>query len=116
MDGCPAEADLCDVQVLLDRVTFFATRDRDCTARLQKSRPALEESQILLSTGGGVVLVLTVVSVSGLLGSLATLYVIRRLPFQKRNDAGMMTLTHSDNGISGLHDEIDRTEEAVQLT
>lgn len=115
MDGCPTKADLCDIQVLLDRVTPFATRDRDCTARGQKSRPALEESQILLSTVGGVVLVLTVVVVSGLLGSLATLYVTRRLPFQKRKDTGMLTLTQSADGITSHH-EIDTAEEAVQLT
>lgn len=117
MDGCPAEADLCDVQILVDRVTPFATRDRNCTARDPKSRPALEESKKLLSTSGGVVLVLTVVIVSGLLGSLATLYVMRGLPFQKRKDtAGMMTLPHSANDISSHHDEIDGADEAVQLT
>jgi hypothetical protein len=117
MDGCPAEADLCDVQILVDRVTPFATRDRNCTAGDQNSRPALEESKKLLSTSGGVVLVLTVVIVSGLTGSLATLYVMRGLPFQKRKDiAGMMTLPHSANDISSHHDEIDGADEAVQLT
>ena len=116
IDGCPAEADLCNVQILLDRVTPFATRDRDCTARDRDSRPALQESKLLLSTGGGVALVLSVVIASGLVGSLATLYVMRGLPFQKRKDAGMMALTHLTTDISSHHDVIDSPEEAVQLT
>jgi ubiquitin-like domain-containing CTD phosphatase 1 len=36
--GCPADADLCDVQVLLDRVIPFATTNRNC-ARKPKSSP-----------------------------------------------------------------------------
>jgi hypothetical protein len=34
--GCPADADLCDVQVLLDRVIPFATTNRNC-AKTPKS-------------------------------------------------------------------------------
>lgn len=119
MDGCPAEADLCDVQILLDQVTPFATRDRDCTPHSsQTSRPALQESKVLLSTGGGVALVLVVVMLSALLGSLVTFHSItRRMPWQKRYDEGIMTLAQSDSSFSD-HDLrlSDTTDEVVQLT
>jgi ubiquitin-like domain-containing CTD phosphatase 1 len=122
VDKCPAEADLCDVQVLLDRVTPFATRDRDCDSTLHHSsqtyRPALQESKVLLSTSGGVALVLVVVMVSALLGSLVTFYfVTRRMPWQKRYDEGIMRLAQSDSGISDHDLQLsDTTDEAVQLT
>jgi len=32
MEGCPADLELCDISVLLDRVLSFATTDRDCDA------------------------------------------------------------------------------------
>jgi hypothetical protein len=31
--GCPAGADLCDVQVLIDRVIPFATANPDCSKK-----------------------------------------------------------------------------------
>ena len=39
MKGCPTDMDLCDVQVLLDRVTPFATANCDYTARKPESNP-----------------------------------------------------------------------------
>lgn len=36
MDGCPSDSELCDAQVLLQRVKPFATRSRNC-ARKTKS-------------------------------------------------------------------------------
>lgn len=85
MDGCPQDSDLCDMQILLNHVTSFAT-NYDCTPQLTHvSRLALEESMVLLSTSGGVALVLSVVLLSSLLGSLVTYSILtRRLPCSHR--------------------------------
>lgn len=98
MEGCPADADLCDVQVLLNTVTPFATADRDCESHYRQ-HPAIEESKVLLSTTGGLMLVLFVTVASGLLGSLCTFcYLTRRLPCRKGS---------SYVGMSSYHDEVD---------
>jgi hypothetical protein len=36
--GCPADADLCNVQVLLDRVIPFATTIRNCARKPKSSK------------------------------------------------------------------------------
>jgi ubiquitin-like domain-containing CTD phosphatase 1 len=111
MKGCPAEADLCDVQVLLDRVIPFATTNRNCTATKPESRLT---TTINLSVGGAVLL-LSVILMSGLLGSLATFFVMtRRLPVCKNWRENNPSLSLSDHTllISGEKD----AEEAVQLT
>ena len=123
IEGCPPDADLCDVQVLLDRVAPFATADRDCNAQI-KEYPAIKESKLLLSTTGGIILVLFVTIASALLGSLFTFYYMtRQLPCRKRSayEVGM-AISASSNGISSYHDEVegfrdepDDLEDNVQL-
>ena len=108
MKGCPPDADLCDIQVLLDRVSPFATADRNCKSHKYK-HPAIQESKVLLSTFGGIMLVLCVTVASGLLGSFFTYhYLTRRFPCQRRYsyDVGMAEVP-SNNGISSYHDEVD---------
>lgn len=101
MQGCPADADLCDVQVLLDRVTPFATADRDCKSQ-KLQHPAIQESEVLLSTTGGIMLVMAIVLASGLLGSVLTYSCMaRRLPCRRKYAYQM------GDGISGYHDEVD---------
>ena len=57
---------------------------------------------MLLSTWGGVILVLLFTLASGLLGSLFTFYYMtHRLPCRERH------AYHVGNGISSYHDEID---------
>lgn len=104
MEGCPPDADLCDVQVLLDRVTPFATADRDCDARHWKHE-AIKESKVLLSTAGGVTLVLFVTIACGLLGSFVTYYYLtRRLPCRKKPSYDMAI---SNGRIPTYHDDVD---------
>jgi hypothetical protein len=109
MEGCPSDADLCDVQVLLNRVTPFATADRDCESH-HRRHPAIEESKVLLSSTGGVLLVLFVTVASGLLGSLCTFcYLTRRLPCRKGRSSyelGMASVP-SNNEMSSYHDDVD---------
>jgi ubiquitin-like domain-containing CTD phosphatase 1 len=102
IQGCPPDGELCDVQILMDRVSPFATSDRDCNSRTTHQYPAIQESKMLLSTWGGVILVLLFTLASGLLGSLFTFYYMtRRLPCRKR------PAYHVGNGVSSYHDEID---------
>ena len=101
IQGCPPDGDLCDVQTLVDRVSPFATSDRDCTSHTHQ-HPAIQESEMLLSTTGGVILVLLFTLASGLLGSLFTFYYMtRRLPCRKR------PAYHVGNGVSSYHDVVD---------
>jgi hypothetical protein len=112
MKGCPAEADLCDVQVLLDRVIPFATTDRNCTAVKPKSSLTIP---INLSVGGAVLLLSIIVLMSAFLGSLGTFFVMtRRLPvcLNRREDNPSVSLSDHTLLISGEEDGA----EAVQLT
>lgn len=107
IQGCPPDADLCDVQVLLDRVAPFATADRDCTSH-HRERLAIKETKVLLSTTGGVMLVLFVTIASGLLGSFVTYYYMtRRLPCRRRSSYDLGLAMAPSNGMSSYHDEAD---------
>jgi ubiquitin-like domain-containing CTD phosphatase 1 len=79
MDGCPADSDLCDVKVLLDRVSPFATRQRDCA--LQGKYPsdtlsAVEHAESLFVTTQGLLIVVAVVCMSAVMGSVVTYMIL----------------------------------------
>lgn len=116
IQGCPADADLCDVQVLLDRVTPFATADRDCNSH-EWQHTAIQESKVLLSTTGGVILVLAFTIASGLLGSIVTyFYLTRRLPCRRKPayQVGTGVLSYQDE-VDGFRDEPDDVDGGSNL-
>ena len=73
--GCPKDHDICDIDVLLDRIEPFAKRDRpDCAmssdAVLQDQGGTAQQNQSAIpSSTGGILLLLGVVVVSALFGA-----------------------------------------------
>ena len=92
MDKCLATSDLCDVQVLLDQVVPFAKyHERDCAltnTKNEESRGGFEEksmememktaAETLIESPGGVWVVVGLVFVSAALGSVITIFIMRR--------------------------------------
>ena len=109
--GCPAEADLCDIQVLLDRVIPFATTNRNCTA----TKPKFSLKLTINLSVGGALLLLGVIIMSVLFGSFATFVVMtRRLPACKSWKEDNPSLSLSDHTLFISGEKVG--EEAVQLT
>jgi hypothetical protein len=138
MEGCPTDRELCDVKVLLDRVTPFATTNRKCAKTKSKSSPttrnnsSLDQDTPFVTTNlnytatkpesrpmtpnnssvDGVVLQLSAMLMAGLLGSLATFFVMtRRLPVCKDLRGDYLSLTRSHHTLSTSGEK--EAEEAV---
>ncbi len=74
--GCIPGLELCDSQHLVNRVKPFARRNVDCLdVNLEKAiiHP-LQVAKALLTTTGGIILVLLIVAVSALVGSIGVFY------------------------------------------
>ena len=76
VEGCTKGLELCDAQHLVNRVQPFAKRNVDCIdVNLEKRliHPT-EIAKFLLTTTGGIILILLIVGVSALIGSIAVFY------------------------------------------
>lgn len=72
VQGCTEGMELCDAQHLVNRVKPFARRNVDCidvNLERKKIHP-IEVAKTLLTTTGGIILVLLIVAVSALVGSI----------------------------------------------
>jgi hypothetical protein len=113
IDGCPPDADLCDVRFFTDIVNPMATHDLDCTGTESKTNPAvLHEAADILSTTVGILLFLGLVILSGIFGAMATfVFLTGGLPSRsklasiKSDQAGHSALSNSDE--KGYSDEPD---------
>ena len=74
--GCTPGKELCDAQRLVDRVKSFARRNVDCID-VNLAKPKIHPLQIakaLITTTGGIILVLLILAVSALVGSIGVFY------------------------------------------
>jgi hypothetical protein len=74
VDGCTDGLELCDWNVLSNRIEDFAILDRDCESRGSGDggiSSTMKQAEDFLSTTGGIVVFLVVVSGSMLLGSVS---------------------------------------------
>ena len=90
IQGCSKE--ICDIQVLLDRVTPFAVRDNpgcfaDANTKVASNKPSSSSSSasasvtnagVVLHSKGGLLLLLSVVFVSALLGAFMGIHITQR--------------------------------------
>lgn len=117
MDGCQKGHDLCDIQVLLDRIVPIATRDRECAATPQKEVfVALEQSsQIVTSSWGGLMLVLVVILSSAAGGGVGMYYYLtKRMPWREApipyDEVGLndleFTANYRDDPTTEEHKEV----------
>lgn len=76
VQGCTEGMELCDAQHLVNRVLPFARRNVDCIdVNLEKaSIHPMQIAKALITTTGGIVLVILIVAVSALIGSIAVFY------------------------------------------
>lgn len=112
LDGCPDGADLCDVQVLFDRVDSFATaREINCTRTTIDEGPGVAGvyyAEWISAAGGFVAMSLLAVG-SALFGSLATF-----LYAEARKDKKPRVKRHGRSRISQTDDFDEDDDEDVE--
>jgi len=72
--GCPKDEELCDLQILMNLVEPFATRDRDCTSSVISRTTAEDESFISNSPMVSV----TIVLISCFIGVMVTYTILSK--------------------------------------
>jgi len=101
MDGCLEDSELCDAQILLDRVLPFAKfEDRNCELTATSPEGGFEEktkemktaAETLVESPGGVLVVICIVLVSAALGSLLTIFFMKRYLQNAREGKGLISL------------------------
>jgi len=81
VQGCPSEQQLCDLQILLDLVAPFATRDRDCktdTKTTITTATTTFTKTFKIPSSNSPLLPITVALISCFIGAMATFYYLRR--------------------------------------
>lgn len=103
VDGCPSDLDLCDLEILVNRVRTFATLERDCARQHEEAtewRGAVGRTKDLLSTTEGVVYFVILVGTGAAAGAVATFfYLTGTLPHWKAKHRGVPHVD-ADDGIA----------------
>ncbi|KAL7463246.1 hypothetical protein ACHAXS_003618 [Conticribra weissflogii] len=114
MDGCLEDSELCDAQILLDRVLPFAKfEDRDCTLTAttpeggfeEKSKEMTTAAKNLVESPGGVLVVICIVLVSFVVGSLLTIFFMKRCFQEARHGKGRISLGELSMTVLEEYDE-----------
>lgn len=128
--GCTEGLELCDAQHLTNRVQTFARRNIDCIdVHLEREviHP-MEIAKALITTTGGIVLVLLIVAVSALIGSIAVFYrltgtvpteelkTLKRKVFRGKNRGGVGGFNGDDPNDSSDHRTSMVLDEHVEMT
>lgn len=105
MDGCAADAELCDAQILIDHTADFATQDVNCTQQFFEPETyddTISRAKNVLSTPGGIGAMILLIIGSALFGALAMfLFTGGGLPRRKRQGRRRVSVNdHEDGGIS----------------
>lgn len=76
VEGCTAGMELCDARHLVNRVKPFARRNVDCIdVNLEKGKiHPTEVAKALITTTGGIILVVLIITLSAFIGSIAGMY------------------------------------------
>jgi hypothetical protein len=112
--GCHAEYDLCDFTVLQKLLEPFAVRLRNCAADPVLTKSALvENAQGLLSSSGGIFVVLLVVAFSAGIGSLATLWY--QQTSQANRGGRYLSVYENSDGIGHADPPLEKTDEPTML-
>jgi ubiquitin-like domain-containing CTD phosphatase 1 len=118
LDGCPDDAELCDADVFIKRVTPFAKNERECAprhGRPEEYTDTVSRAKEILSTGGGVIAFALLVVGSALVGALGTFfYLTGAMPTRRQGrtsavesyEEGGIALTSYENG-DGYSDEAE---------
>jgi ubiquitin-like domain-containing CTD phosphatase 1 len=109
MDDCPDDAELCDIQVLLDHVEPFATPDWDCRLRYPTADAVAETVnqavRVVTSPGGFLALLMLLVG-SAAVGSVGTVCLLTRSGFRRR-ERYRLPLDDDEDGLV-LDDENEK--------
>uniref|UniRef100_A0A7S1D307 Uncharacterized protein n=1 Tax=Cyclophora tenuis TaxID=216820 RepID=A0A7S1D307_CYCTE len=109
MSGCPADRELCDIHVLMDRVRPMARRDNpECHNSLQQqqqqhpTRSATKMVSLLSQSAGGIILMIAVVLVSALLGGVGTVWYLTTRTRRRRRSAHARNYNYSNNNYDTI--------------
>lgn len=105
VDGCAQDAQLCDVQLLLDVVRPFATRHVDCRRKFPLTvthEDTVSRIKKIVSTPEGVAAVVVVLLGSFLAGVVSTYFCIRRSQRPRRPRRQIKVATEEEDGDIAL--------------
>ena len=116
VEGCTEDLELCDADVLIDKLRKFARRDIDCERQYDKKEEytdTVSRAREVVSTPGGIIAFTVLVLGSGTIGAvLCYVCLTGSLPRKKKRtlrvDYDGIALTRQGNGIAssnGYHDE-----------
>lgn len=124
MPGCPYDAELCDVQVLVGHVKMFEDDYKNCNRQYavpQVHVDTVSEAIVLASTSGGVVVIILLIVVSAAAGALGTYFALtgslprrknsRRSPGDANEDGIALTYSNDDFQGTGYRDEPNLTND-----
>jgi hypothetical protein len=109
VDGCPADAELCDATMLTKKVAAFATNERDCARKYDRPEEytdTVSRTKEILSTTGGVIAFALLVVVSAAMGAVgAFFYLTGAMPSRRREDRTSAVESYLEGGIALTSDE-----------
>jgi hypothetical protein len=109
VDGCPADAELCDVTMLTKKVAAFATNERECARKYDRPEEytdTVSRTKEILSTTGGVIAFALLVVVSATMGAVgAFFYLTGAMPSRRREDRTSAVESYQEGGIALTSDE-----------
>ena len=107
IDGCANDAQLCDVQLLLDQVRPFASRHHDCERKFPSTithEDTVSRVKNIVSEPEGIAIVVVVLLGSFLAGVVSTYFCVRRGRHPKRPKRQIKVATEEDRGDVALTD------------
>ena len=122
IEACPDDLDMCDVEILLDRVDEFARLDADCQRQHEQPvayKDAVSRAQEILSTTEGIVSFLVLVLGSAAIGGVTVYVYLTQGGFSRHRrrghrpvgevmgEDGIFMTGSGANGTSRYHDETD---------
>lgn len=107
LDGCAADAELCDVQLLFDQVRSFATRHSDCERQTPAAvvhEDTISRAKEIVSTPEGIVAVCLLVIGSFCMGAASSYFCVKRsgVPRRPRRRNRLKVSTEEDTGDIAL--------------
>ena len=113
--GCHAEYELCDFSVLQKLLEPFAVRLRNCDADPVSTKSSLvENAQGLLSTSGGIFVVLLLVAFSVAVGAFGTLWYLEKSQ-AKRGGRYLSVYEDPDARVGGADPPLERKDDPTML-
>jgi len=113
MHGCPAESELCPIDVLMTQMKESASLINDCDSLAEDEEASVllttvQDSKLLISNAGGMFLLFGIVLLSSLMGGLVVFVSLtHRLPFQKLKTSTPLEMrrTHNVLHLTDPHDD-----------